>query len=61
VSRNASDDDIKKRYRRLALQHHPDKDKSEGAADRFRRIKLAYETLSDSALRRQYDFELRRS
>ena len=59
ISSNATDEEIKKKFRRLALQYHPDKNKSEGAADKFRRIKLAYETLSDPAARRQYDAELR--
>lgn len=59
VSQNASDEDIKKSYRRLALKYHPDKNKDDGAADKFRRIKLAYETLSEPVARRQYDTELR--
>lgn len=57
LQRNASDDDIKRKYRKLALQYHPDKNKSEGAADKFRRIKLAYETLSDTLARQKYDAE----
>jgi DnaJ-class molecular chaperone len=47
-----SEEDIKRQYRSLAQQHHPDKG---GNEDRFKRIKLAYEVLSDPARRREYD------
>jgi DnaJ-class molecular chaperone len=47
-----SDEDIKRQYRSLAQQHHPDKG---GDEERFKRIKLAYEVLSDPARRREYD------
>ncbi len=56
VSRNASEDEIKRAYRRLARQHHPDT--NEGDADseaRFKEIALAYETLRDPERRRRYD------
>jgi len=45
-------DDIKRKYRTLAQQHHPDKG---GDEDTFKKIKLAYEVLSDPARRSQYD------
>lgn len=55
VSRNASDDDLKKAYRKLALKYHPDKNKSPGAEDKFKAIGEAYDVLSDSNKRQIYD------
>ncbi len=55
VSRNASQDDIKKAYRRLALQYHPDRNKEPGAEERFKEINEAYEVLSDEDKRSAYD------
>lgn len=56
---NATLDEIKKSFRKLALKYHPDKNQDDGAVDNFRRVKLAHEVLSDSTKRRQYDAELR--
>ena len=55
VSRNATLDEIKKAYRRLALKYHPDRDKSPGAERRFKEINQAYEVLSDAKKRQMYD------
>ncbi|TFK19616.1 chaperone regulator [Coprinopsis marcescibilis] len=56
VSVDATTDEIKKAYRRLAIKHHPDKNPDDPtAAARFTQIGIAYQTLSDSDLRRKYN------
>ena len=55
LEKTASGKDIKKAFRRLALQYHPDKNKDPDAEERFREIAEAYEILSDENKRRQYD------
>lgn len=55
VSKNATEAEIKSAYRRLARQHHPDVDKSPGAAGKFKEISEAYQVLSDHQKRRTYD------
>jgi len=55
VSRSASDDELKKAYRRLAKQYHPDANKDQGAEARFIEVNEAYEVLSDSQKRAAYD------
>jgi len=55
VSRNANDDEIKKAFRRLAKQYHPDANKEQGAEARFIEVNEAYEVLSDPQKRAAYD------
>jgi molecular chaperone DnaJ len=60
VSEKATSDEIKKQYRRLAKQHHPDSNKGDAkSAERFKEISEAYQVLSDDKKRAQYD-EMRR-
>ncbi|MEB3266514.1 MAG: molecular chaperone DnaJ [Cyanobacteriota bacterium] len=55
VSRDADADTLKRAYRRLARQYHPDVNKDPGAEDRFKEIGRAYEVLSDPQTRARYD------
>lgn len=55
VSRNAAEEEIKKSFRRLAKQYHPDANKEQGAEARFVEINEAYEVLSDPQKRAAYD------
>ena len=55
VDRDASLEEIKKAYRRLALEWHPDRNKSPNAAEKFKEINEAYEVLSDKEKRAAYD------
>lgn len=55
VSENASADEIKKAYRKLARKYHPDINKEESAVDKFKEINAAYEVLSDEQKKAQYD------
>lgn len=55
ISQDASAEEIKKAYRRLARKYHPDINKDAGAEEKFKEINAAYEILSDEQKRRQYD------
>lgn len=58
VAPNASEEDIKKVYRSLAMRFHPDRNPEPGAAARFQAIAKAYEVLSDPAKREEYNQSL---
>ncbi len=55
VSRDASKEEIKRAYRRLARKYHPDVNKEAGAEERFKEINRAYEVLSEPETRARYD------
>src|SRR5688572_23665126 len=55
VARDASDEDIKKAYRKLARRYHPDVSKEKDAEERFKQVAEAYETLRDKEKRTAYD------
>lgn len=57
VPKGASEDEIKKAYRKMARKHHPDlnKETQEAAAEKMKEVNEAYEVLSDSSKRQQYD------
>ncbi|MDR0298978.1 MAG: molecular chaperone DnaJ [Streptococcaceae bacterium] len=55
VNKDASQDEIKKAYRKLSKQYHPDLNKDSGAEDKYKKVQEAYETLGDSEKRANYD------
>lgn len=60
VERDASVDAIRRAYRRLARQYHPDRGGHRASAERFREVKTAYEVLRDAEQRRRHDETLTR-
>jgi molecular chaperone DnaJ len=55
VPRNATPDQIRSAYRKLARQHHPDTSEASDGGERFKQITEAYEVLSDAERRQRYD------
>ena len=55
IKRNASNEEIKKSYRFLARQYHPDRNPSKQAETKFQKIQEAYDVLSDTKKRQEYD------
>jgi DnaJ-class molecular chaperone len=55
ITKSASADEIKKAYRKLALQYHPDRNKNKDAETKFKEVNKAYEVLSDSQKKQAYD------
>ena len=55
IPRNASDEEVRKAFRRLAFQYHPDRNRDADAEDRFKEINEAYQCLCDPGKRQHYD------
>lgn len=55
VQKDASEAEIKKNYKKLAMQYHPDKNKEPGSEEQFKKISEAYQVLNDPQKRHQYD------
>ncbi|MDP6422982.1 MAG: molecular chaperone DnaJ [SAR202 cluster bacterium] len=55
IPKNASEEDVKKAFRKLALEYHPDRNKEEGAENRFKEVNEAYQVLSNQKKRAEYD------
>ena len=61
IGSDAANEEGRTAYRRKALQYHPDRNAASDAADKFRDVQEAYETLSDIARRHAYDENRRRN
>lgn len=61
VSETATQDEIKRAYRRLAKKYHPDHNKKKGAEEKFKEINLANQVLGDPSRRQIYDYDLNQS
>jgi molecular chaperone DnaJ len=55
VPRDASEEDLRKAFRRLAMEYHPDRNRRPDASDRFKEVNEAYQVLSDAQKRARYD------
>ena len=55
ISRDASQEDVKRAFRKLAMEFHPDRNQSDGAEERFKEVASAYDVLSDADKRSAYD------
>lgn len=55
LDKKCNQDDIKKSYRKLALQYHPDRNKEPGSEEKFKKISESYEILSDPQKKYEYD------
>lgn len=60
VDEKATESEIKKAYRKLAIKYHPDKNKSPDAEEKFKEISVAYDTLGDPKKKAKYDMSRRR-
>ncbi len=55
VNRDATDEELRKAFRKLAFKYHPDHNRDDGAEDKFKEVNEAYQVLSDSSKRSAYD------
>ncbi len=56
INKSASQEEIKKAYRKLSMEYHPDRNNgSEASTEKFKKISAAYETLGDESNRQKYD------